>query len=249
MRVAVATMLSMIAPLALAHLMHARRTLVRVLYGLAFALLLLGALSTLRRTAVVAPLALFIVFVLYRPRDMYRLLPCIIPFYVLGRIFTPGAGGNVIGQLTGANSLSAASTEGRTEDYIAVHMDVLSRPLLGRGYGGYQLDQYRVLDNQYLGLIIEVGLIGVLCFILVVAGGWVRAHHLQRASDSWTSWLAVGVLAATAVFAVGSAFFDTLAFPQPTYMFLLLTALVAVAATHAQRSTGASPAETPSTRL
>ena len=43
---------------------------------------------------------------------------------------------------------------GRTSDYPAVVPDLLTRPILGRGYGtldSERVDTYRIFDNEYLG--------------------------------------------------------------------------------------------------
>jgi O-antigen ligase len=242
-------MLTMIAPLALIYTIRAKDLRKRLLYGACFGILMVGALSTLRRTAVIAPLALLVVFMIYRPKDLMRLVPLGLPAYVMLQVLAPGAGGNLKGQLTGTNSSSTASTEGRSSDYIAIHFDVLHAPLLGRGYGSYQPFNYRVLDNQYLLLLIEIGIVGVLCFMVVMAATWIRGHQLQRVKDPAKAWFGVAAIATTAVFATVSALFDTLAFPQAMYTFMLISALLAVVvADHATPEADDEPpppAETP----
>lgn len=229
---AVTAMLAMIAPLALALALQARTSRARLGHAIAFALIMIGAISTLRRTSIVAPLAVLAVFVAYRPRQLLPLMPFLVAGYPLLRLLAPGAGGSLLGQLRGTNSLAEASNQGRVEDYVAIHLDVLHRPLIGRGYGAYQPESYRILDNQYLLLLIEVGLVGIVCFTVVLAGAWLGAHRVQRDSQGWTRWFGVAAVAATAVFAVVSAIFDTLSFPQPAYVFMLVAAFVTVLGAH-----------------
>jgi hypothetical protein len=65
----------------------------------------------------------------------------------------------VISQLGPGHFNSVLTTTDRTARYDAVRPDVLNHLLLGRGYQRYDPHKYRILDNQYLDLLITVGLV------------------------------------------------------------------------------------------
>ena len=51
--------------------------------------------------------------------------------------------------------------QGRTEDYAVARGYVSSAPWLGRGFGTFVPSQYQLLDNQYLGMLIKAGAVGL----------------------------------------------------------------------------------------
>ena len=81
---------------------------------------------------------------------------------VLVHFTSPGALGSVLTQLEPGHFNNALTTTDRTARYDAVRPDVLSHLLLGRGYESYDPHMYRILDNEYLGLLITTGLLGLL---------------------------------------------------------------------------------------
>jgi polysaccharide biosynthesis protein PslJ len=225
---AVATMLLMIAPFALGKALMETSRGRQLLWGSAFLILVLGSSSTLRRTSVLALAALLLVLLVYRPRDMLRLTPLAIPAFIAAQIVAPGVGGNLKQQLLGNNANTQASTEGRTSDYAAVVPDFLDKPLFGRGFGTYYPLEYRVLDNQWLLSLLEIGLVGVLSFAAVLAVSASYGHRLRRSEDPRVAWFGVASIAAVAVFATSCVLFDALSFPQPAYMFMLVSAMLVV---------------------
>ena len=56
------------------------------------------------------------------------------------------------------------------EDYAAVQPDLAAHPTFGRGYGSYDPHKYRIIDNQYIGLAIETGFVGVGAYLLMLLG-------------------------------------------------------------------------------
>lgn len=243
---AVATMLLMIAPFALGFAFQARERRGAALWGVAFVVIVFGSSSTLRRTSVLALVALMLVVVLYRPGVLKRLLPFGVPVYLLGQIVAPGVGGSLRQQLLGNNANSEASTEGRASDYPAILPDVLDGPLLGRGFGTYTPDAYRVLDNQWLLLLLEVGAIGVLTFVGVLIAAGYNGHLLRDHRDPFVAWFGVAGVAAVAAFGASCVLYDALGFAQPTYMFMALAGMLVVLRTGERGPGHAAP--TPSSR-
>lgn len=120
---------------------------------------------------------------------------------------------------------SDPSISHRTDNYSYVTRLVQEKPLLGRGGGTYIPDSaVHILDNEYLTISIELGLLGVgaLLFFLIwpmVAALVVRARSTDRALRDLGGALAGAALASV----LCSATFDSLSFP----MFVNVQALVA----------------------
>jgi O-antigen ligase len=231
---AITAILAMVLPFAVARLFQVKDALPRALYMLAVVLILAGGVATLRKTALVAPVAALLVLLAYRPRSMARLLPLGIVFVVGIHFLAPGALGGIRKEFEGR---SQASTQGRTSDYAAVTPDVLAYPVLGRGFGTYDPKNdliatapyhHRTLDNQYLMLLIEIGIVGLLVYVAVALVGWIALHPSARSSDPARAGPALGAIGALMAYLVSNFLFDTLAFPQAPYMFFFVLALAAV---------------------
>lgn len=244
---AVSLIIAMALPFALSGLLQARETRRQILFAGATGVILLGGLATVRKTGTVAPIVSLVVFTAYRPREMLRLAPLGLIVVAASVTASPGA-------LTGLrfefNNTSGDSTTGRTDDYDAVQPDLLAHPALGRGYGTYDPKvqrtkvrdrrRHRFLDNEYLLLAIEIGVLGLAAYALIFVSGLLLAHRLARERfDQMRSGPALAAVGAVAVFAIGNALFDVLAFPQAPYIFFVVLALAVVAARDRPGSGGA----------
>lgn len=106
------------------------------------------------------------------------------------------------------------SIASRTDSYDLFWEFFIQAPLLGRGLGTF-LPKYRIFDNQYLMLLVGIGLIGTLAFaglLLAGAGFAIRAARVAREPSSRDLGLACA--ASIAAGAVGLATFDGFAFPM-----------------------------------
>ena len=114
-----------------------------------------------------------------------------------------------------ANAADDPSVQGRTQDYPLVWLEVANHPWFGRGFGTYFPDRYILLDNQYLGTLVENGYIGLACFIGLMLAGVAAAvrTHVGRRSPMLRS-LGGALFAAILVGAAGAATFDMMGFPQ-----------------------------------
>jgi hypothetical protein len=234
---AVTTMLSIALPFALLGLLDAATRRRRIAYALAVGLLLTGAMATERKTGVVVPVVVFGVLLAFRTRQLLRLWPLVFVLAVFIHVTSPGA----LGTVTSLHGfLNTDSSAGRTSDYAAVVPDVVTRPILGFGYGSLDVakaDTYRILDNEYLGQLLEVGFLGALAYLSVALAAMAVARPAIRSPDPARSTPALAGLAAALAFAVASALFDVLSFPQPVYLFLFAGAVCTVAATGLARDT------------
>lgn len=136
-------------------------------------------------------------------------------------LLVPGLLGTVGNLFTGASE--DASVASRTGSY-EVAFDFIERsPWPGRGFGTF-LPKYWILDNGYLGMLIDGGVLGLLAllFLLGTAGraAWFAACTLV---EPFHRDLARAVLASGAAGVAGMAFFDIFAFPQTAgCLFLML---------------------------
>lgn len=237
---AATTMLVMVMPLALLRVFDAsslrdaasRRSW--WLNGLAFALMLAGALATDRKTALVVPVVVILYIACYRPRQVLRLAPVGLVLLVgFVHLVSPHALGTVLNL---SSAKSSNSTAHRVSDFTDVAPDVVAHPLLGRGFGTVDSDkatEFRINDDQYIDETWEVGAFGLLAFMwmilapVVLARGAIRARAPGRAG---IASLALATSAGCVAFFVACALFDALAFPEAPYMFFLIAALTTIAA-------------------
>lgn len=245
---ATATILAMALPLAWVRLSQAPDRRRQLIYFLLVAVLCAGALSTLRKTAFIAPVVALALVTVYRPREMVKLLPLGLVVVLAIQVLVPGSISSIRYEFAGGKS--SGSTEGRTADYDAVTPDLVARPLLGRGYGTYDpkafvhegsLEVHRILDNQYLTLLIEVGLIGTLIFLCIPLTGIASLHRQARARDPVRAGVAASIIGAIGAFVVSNALFDALAFAQVPYLLFFVLGLSVAA--RDREPTSPQPAE------
>lgn len=226
---AVATMLAIALPFAVVRLMDALNTRDKIVYGAITAVLLAGNMATIRKTGAVVPAVVLLTLVAFRPRAMLRIAPVGLVILVFVNGIAPGAMVKIKAQLLPGKFNESASTLGRKDDYRAVKPDERQKMALGRGYGTYDPYLYRFLDNQYLMLRVETGLIGVLAFLLMVAAAVGAAYPAIRSKASERAPPALAAAAGAIGFGVAAFLFDVLAFPHAPYTFFFLAGLGVVA--------------------
>lgn len=141
---------------------------------------------------------------------------------VLGGVYVavPGLLGTLIGLFTGIGSDDSAAS--RTNSYDLAGSFIARAPALGRGFSTF-LTQYRILDNQYLGLLIETGVIGLLVFLgLLITGAFEASRVAVGAPDASTRSLGRAVMASIIAGACAYATFDALAFNQVASLTFLM---------------------------
>lgn len=222
-----AALLAMVLPFAVIGLVDAGTRRRRVLYTLAIGLLIAGGVATSRKTSIVAPATAVLLLLAYRPRAVFRsLVTLAVVLGILVHVTSPGALGSVITQLEPGHFNSALTTTDRTERYDAVRPDIVSHLLLGRGYESYDPHVYRILDNEYLGLLITTGLLGVLAYLGIFGAMMGAAHRTIRGPDPVRSSLALAAFASVGVIAVASVLFDVLSFPHVPYLLFFVGAMI-----------------------
>jgi polysaccharide biosynthesis protein PslJ len=118
------------------------------------------------------------------------------------------------------------TTTSRTGSYELASSFIGRAPLFGRGFMTF-LPPYRVIDNQYLGLLIDTGLVGTAAVVatFLTAIGTALLVRRRTASEPLRS-LAAALAAGLSGLAVSFAFFDALTFPTVAAVTALSLGLV-----------------------
>lgn len=154
-----------------------------------------------------------------------RLLAGVATFLLLAvvAVTIPGMTGNIVKLFTG---LSAdGSVQSRTGSYDLVGEFVARAPMLGRGYSTF-LPSYRILDNSYLLLLVEVGIVGLTAFLFVLGAAYACARASSKAAkDQAGREQGQALAAAVAAASVGFGTYDGLSFPTATGILFLVIGL------------------------
>lgn len=162
-----------------------------------------------------------------RRRQVVALL--LSPFLLVGlRLVIPGLLGTLRSLFENVDN--DPSISGRTDDYKVLAEVVTARPVTGLGFGTFIPSVYITLDNQYLLMLVETGVLGMVALVVFFLVGWFCARGARRRStDEDDRQLTQALAAATAVAITASALFDLLSFPMLTGMTFLVVGCSAAA--------------------
>jgi polysaccharide biosynthesis protein PslJ len=205
-------------------------------WWMASGLLLTGALATMSRTSIIMLLVAGLTFVWLRPRQMKRLWPAVFPALALVHFALPGTLGTIKQSFFPAGGLLAQqaanpgySGQGRVADLGPALAQWAQHPLFGSGYEtrgmGLPGIDGQILDDQWLGTLLETGLLGFVAWLWLLVWCVRRFARAARADRSTHGWLMTALTASVASFAVGMIFFDAFAFIQVTLLLFVLIAL------------------------
>jgi polysaccharide biosynthesis protein PslJ len=205
-------------------------------------LLVFGALATGSRTAAGMLAVLLVTFFWMKRKETLHLLPLLLPLFVACQIVMPGTlgtfkaiifpeGGSVIQEQKGGQG----DGEGRVADLGPSLEEWSRRPFLGQGFGSRltsnsdPLVNARILDNQWLATLLEVGAFGALSLVWL----FVRAVRMlaRRSRNDATpyGWLLATLGASITAFAFGMFTYDAFSFIQVTFISFILLGLAAAA--------------------
>ena len=199
----------------------------RLFYLLATLILLAGVFATQRKTGPIVLAAGILTIVAFRPREMLRVAPAGLLLLLAIPVVAPSALGSVRDQLKPGAATSTLSSRDRLSDYEAIGPEVLNHPALGRGWQTYDPERYRVLDNEYLSILIGNGWLGVAAFALLLLAALAVCARAIRSGDPQRAPPALAAAGAVAMVTVASATFDTIAFAVVPYTFCLFLGLAA----------------------
>ncbi len=137
----------------------------------------------------------------------------------------------LISQMSGlfTNASNDPSVASRTDSFGTFWQFFIHTPFFGRGLGTW-LPKYRIFDNEYLGLLIGVGVIGTAAFFalaFVTVGSGIRAF--RRTPEREIKDVAISLCGAVVAGMVSLATFDAFAFPMTMgTLFLLMGVLGAL---------------------
>jgi O-antigen ligase len=165
------------------------------------------------RSAYIGALLCLVVLALGWPGARRRvLLVFLLGLGVVVFAAVPGLIGSIRGLFL--NSANDPSIESRTASYGIAAAFIEKSPFFGRGLGTF-LPKYRIFDNEYLLLLVTVGVVGTVAFV-VLSGTAVTTllRARRRSTDAATRDLALSIIAAVAIGTVSLAMFDAFAFPM-----------------------------------
>ena len=212
------------------------------------ALLGAAALSTLSRTGIVMLIVTGYVFLRLRPRETRRLWPAVLPMLIVVYFALPHTigsfysaffpRGGIVAQQSQQDAANKLTADGRLADVGPSLSEAAQHPVLGEGFGTrvtdrvsaaqYHVPRARILDDQWLGSLLETGVVGVLALLWLFRRTRRRLRTLARSDDGPDGWLAAGLVAAITSFAIGMLTFDALGFVQVTLVLFLLLAVSCV---------------------
>lgn len=214
-------------------------------WWLAALLVLLGAMASGSRTAVVMLVVEVIVFLCLKPKETKKLWPALLPAVLVLHFALPGTigslrsaffpkGGIIAQQTTIAANADPLLAGGRIRELKPMLSEASRKPLFGEGYGtritGFQtVDRNApILDDQWLDIVLELGFVGLAAWVWLIVRAVRRFFRASRTSEhTGDDWLFAALAACIASFGVGMLTFDAFSFTQVTFIFWILLALSA----------------------
>ena len=227
--------------LSLHHALHDLKKGRRAVFALAAAVTATAIPLVVSRSAVLAGGVVVLVAAWsWSVRRKANLFVLLLGFLVLFRLAVPGLLGTLRSLIFGADE--DPSVTGRTNDYPEIYRFFSERPVLGRGFATFVPEKYFFLDNQYLAVLVQSGVIGVtaLTILLVTAGYCARTPARVAREPEMAAWgqTLAAVICASAVTLFT---FDGFAFRMNAGLTFLAIGL-AGAAWRLSRQSVASPA-------
>jgi hypothetical protein len=225
----------MLLPLAvyLAHKYKQRR------WMLCCGIIVMAAFSTVSRTTILMLVVVFIVFLRLRPIETKRLWRFLLPGLIVIHIALPGAlgtlqesffpkGGLVAEQQAGAGGRGS----GRLADVGPSLKDWKRQFVLGQGFGTRVVDEGRInafiLDDQWLGTLLETGIVGVLAWIWLFRRFLKLVNREARRDQTDRGWLLTALSASVLAYALAMLTYDAWSFIQVTFLLFILLGVGAV---------------------
>jgi polysaccharide biosynthesis protein PslJ len=151
------------------------------------------------------------------------------PAFIIGlRLAIPGLVGTIISLFR--NIGNDPSVTGRTADYHVVLWLYHDHEIFGRGLFTFVPRYYRILDNQYLMLLLELGLVGLAATLLLFGTGFLSARSAhRRASTAEARHFGLALSGSILGLAVVYGTFDAFGFPMAAGLTFLLIGMAGAA--------------------
>jgi O-Antigen ligase len=191
------------------------------------AMIILGVATSVSRSAVISVVIAFAALVLLMPPKLRLIAFCGLPI-ALGGIFVSAHG--LIGVLVAffAGASKDPSVQYRTHDYPLASQLWQAAPWFGHGPGTYiPADSLNIFDNQYLNSVVELGAVGVVALLVLLAGPAIVAITAWGYSTSRDLRLLCAALVGSAFAATVCSFtFDSMTFPMFVNVHAIVIGLV-----------------------
>jgi hypothetical protein len=206
------------------------------------AILSVGVMSSASRTPILTLVAAGLVLFWLRPKDLRRLFPLLVPLVVVVQVALPGSIGTLRASFFPKGGLVAEQSVyhregdpllqgGRIRQIGPMLNEASRKPILGEGFATRQTGFFNplrnapILDNQWLGLILELGITGIIGWAALFFSSGRRLARSARTRAGPDGWLAAGLAASIVGFGVAMFTFDGFAFAQVTFVFWMLISL------------------------
>ncbi|GGU23640.1 O-antigen ligase family protein [Streptomyces daghestanicus] len=184
-----------------------------------------GALPlTVSRTSIIGAFIVILVMVpRWKPQRRWAALGLILGSVAVFKVIIPGLIGTITNLFAGFLSDSDSSTQARTVKYSAIVPYLKEHPWFGRGFGTFTPDLYFFTDNEYMLILAETGVVGLVAFLVLIATGIHTGGAVRRLARTESDReLGQAFFASALVALVTSATFDALSFPMYAGMFFLI---------------------------
>ena len=215
-----AAVLSMVLPIALTlAIRETKRSVIARWFPVSA--IFMAAFLSVTRSALLGIVAVLVILVPTWEKNVRRMavwagLAGAVVLYFL----VPGLSGTIIGMFSGSDP----SVDSRTDSFAVVGGYVEASPFFGRGLGTMS-PEYRIFDNQYIGLLIEIGIVGLLAFLGLIGVAMLTTFMRRRKPDPLIGALGPALCGAVLAGSLLCAFFDAFHFPQSSGMLFLMLGL------------------------
>jgi polysaccharide biosynthesis protein PslJ len=202
------------------------------------ALIAIGTLTTVARTAILMLVVAAITIAVLKPATVKRMWWAILPFILVVNIAVPSTFGTIKASFFPEGGLIAQQStnpggdaSNRVADLGPSLEEAKATPFFGQGWGTRvpaKLDPSktrRILDDQWLGLVLETGYLGFLAFLWFFIRNVRLLGGAALRDDSVHGWLLAGLAASIFAFAIGMITYDTFGFPQATLLMYIMCGL------------------------
>lgn len=209
-------------PLVVAFALHSKTA--RWGYRILLALVAFAIFLSISRSAILCATAALVVMALrWTWKTRFIALLSVLGMFVVVNLTVPGLLGTITAMFTGISGDNSAAS--RTGSYDVVGLFISHSPWLGRGFGTF-IPRYQILDNAYLMILIDSGVIGLLALLFIIGAAIICARRATKAAaTAFDAEIAHALLAGIVAGCVGFLFFDGFAFPQAVGTWFLLIGL------------------------
>ena len=213
-------------PLTLHFARNAATRRVRLLSGAACVVAMLALPAAVSRSGIFAVVTALLVYMFaFKIRPIAIAVSVIFLAIAAYMTLFPHIAGALWSTITG--SAEDASIESRLEDYTRVSESFREHPIFGLGLGGSVPTEFGYLDNEWMGAIVQGGVIGLTAMALISGSAMFGMTAALRTATSQREREQAYTLGAMVVGILATSFtFDLFGFEQTTVIFFIVLGLL-----------------------